>query len=511
MNITDLYNEQVYFYSNCRYQYGRGPDWLLTTVIEKGFAGLSFKETGYLEELFKMALLHGASNLNSFASSFIKHTWGMKKIPEWVIFNNKELIFRDSASPLKVEVGRLVTDGLNSEDRRSLFKFALENGGKIYKGYLKPNLGLYHTECIELPKNPELHVGFELASPQTCSNLMKDIDLFKKYGARCDDYDIKYNFLKHYGLKHFTCNPKEMATLWGVPSNLQKDAIPHTLHQIWLSNPNEPKDIKDNYVEEIKANHLKLALTKHVIWTNIPEDKLPPNLLKLVMEGIVIIKHPHEALFMPEEVAVVDSLFFSKKIGMAVDLLRYVILCKFGGIYADLNFEFKSDLATELSSQDFIGVVLSSGYIENFFMATKPEHPILKNAIQLVLNTIKNPPSYFNLIEAEKTLTDHTTFYPLSIAYYKHSNQNTADLVCPYFASYEKPQEPVKRDGLNDFELLICPGYDDPELAEISQCIPDYYYDMSILIREHYFALVNQGINCTVGSDSRELTWMQQA
>jgi mannosyltransferase OCH1-like enzyme len=150
------------------------------------------------------------------------------------------------------------------------------------------------------------------------------------------------------------------------------------------------------------------------------------------------------------------------------DLWRYCVLYKMGGIYLDIkyipvnNFKFKNLLNREYWVTD-----VDKNGIYNALMVCKDGNPILLNAINKIVENVKN--KYYGYSPLEPT-------GPI--------------LLGQYFTDEEKKQSIIKHkvNGNKDVDKLIllnnCP---------ILQCFPNYYYVQNkYKITKHYSVLWNK-------------------
>ena len=64
-----------------------------------------------------------------------------------------------------------------------------------------------------------------------------------------------------------------------------------------------------------------------------------------------------------------------------VDAARYFILHRYGGIYADLDFVRLRPLDPLLARNDLLLARQADGHVPNAFMASRPGHPVMGEAI----------------------------------------------------------------------------------------------------------------------------------
>lgn len=170
--------------------------------------------------------------------------------------------------------------------------------------------------------------------------------------------------------------------------------IPAITHRIYFVPESRTSELELFYIEQMRINFNKLNDLgedwQHNIWINKPE---------LISQDIYNIKGVQvRSLSELEDHPLYFKLLDLLKQGdekrsylaEASDLLRLMLLQKFGGIYADMDYEIynPSELLDLMKRFDFIGGREHVGvrsYYGNAFMAAKPEHPILNEAIRLSL------------------------------------------------------------------------------------------------------------------------------
>ena len=138
---------------------------------------------------------------------------------------------------------------------------------------------------------------------------------------------------------------------------LKQSLIPKKIHQIWLGEQGVPK--------------------KSIKWMNSWKEFNPDWEYKLWDEENI------------KELKVSDYDVYSKKInpGYRSDILRYIILNKFGGLYADTDFECLKSIPTNILQFSFIAGIMfgNKPCIGNSILISSPNSFILKK----ILNNIK--------------------------------------------------------------------------------------------------------------------------
>lgn len=164
--------------------------------------------------------------------------------------------------------------------------------------------------------------------------------------------------------------------------------IPLISHHVYLTSQSNSKKLKELYVEFTKVNFLKLnglGNWRHIFWTNDP--KIIPSEIRKI-EGVEVRdisdfkdKLLYAALL--KQIAKGEELI--GYYAQASDLLRLMVLQKFGGVYMDNDYEiYNPEFLSSLMSQfNFVGVVGIKRYYENGFIVASPNHPILNKALEL--------------------------------------------------------------------------------------------------------------------------------
>lgn len=158
--------------------------------------------------------------------------------------------------------------------------------------------------------------------------------------------------------------------------------IPHIIHFIWLKG----KEFNSGYIQSWAQHHPEFTI---YLWTDFDElpENLPPN---------TTIKNSEEiAREVNSQASHITQLYHESEIpGIKSDILRYIVLYKYGGIYADINdFECFRPITPLTYQYKFIAGIETCHadkddglLINNAFIASQPQHPILHRVLQ-ALNT----------------------------------------------------------------------------------------------------------------------------
>ena len=172
-----------------------------------------------------------------------------------------------------------------------------------------------------------------------------------------------------------------------------KKSIPHIFHNIYFTSKDNPKEIKDSDVEIIKNNVLKTMLAfpdrEYILWTddNNIQDTIR-NIEGLKIENIYGISDNDLNSELSEKIV-------SEDFGMASDILRAVLIKKYGGTYLDLdyaiyNYSLLRDFInsyTLILGKDSLG----KEYFGNAFIAASPNHSVLINYVNKIKNNLSMP------------------------------------------------------------------------------------------------------------------------
>jgi len=117
------------------------------------------------------------------------------------------------------------------------------------------------------------------------------------------------------------------------------------------------------------------------------------------------------------------------------DLLRMEILNKYGGVYLDLDTEPFEPLDFLIFNFDFFGILYGPGhgglFIDNYFIGSVPNHPIIQQAIKNIILLAKVPHELHPIL--------YSSIIPFTRAVYQHiGNYETKDIILPvkYFNNH---------------------------------------------------------------------------
>jgi hypothetical protein len=238
--------------------------------------------------------------------------------------------------------------------------------------------------------------------------------------------------------------------------------IPKTLHNIWLTSPDNPRqlreqDIKNAIKNKDLFNDSDNESWTHILWTN-SKDLIDPSIKELINSGIEVREISEIKAHLANH-DITEQEINLKHWGIASDTLRYDIVNYMGGLYADINYEFAKAPNMESRTFDFFTAtyhpVRSHFSIDNFMFGAKPNHPVIQGTQNLVRENLLNPsPSMQDLYkESIQEFTYKATADVLGQSYFTkaHEGENL-DVVYPY----QKHEESAnKKDIIEGYEPLL--------------------------------------------------------
>lgn len=255
-------------------------------------------------------------------------------------------------------------------------------------------------------------------------------------------------------------------------------------HHVYFTSSTKPIKLLDFYVEKIKANFRRLETAypdwQHYIWTNNKEI-FPAeirNLPNVKVKDITEFKDHGLYNYLSATIKKGDDMraYFME----ASDMLRLMVLQKFGGIYQDIDYEiYNAEELFELMKKfDFIGGREFPGiisYYGNSFMSAKLNHPIINEAVnrlELYHNDPKNIkiPDYIKYPCAflEKLYLNSPPL--LTIAYFKKNNiDNNNDIILPFWMIFNANFARDKNGGCEYNKFSKLDFHDDEKLKNLIQ------------------------------------------
>ena len=286
-------------------------------------------------------------------------------------------------------------------------------------------------------------------------------------------YKSFYDIFKQEGFDYRVENAKAIVGALSKLENLKvKDNIPLITHQIYFTNPAKPKILSPFYIENLKNsfNQLNdLANWEHNIWTNYPAlfPQEIKNIKNVKIHDITeLVSHQlYDLLEKYVQKGAKDRAYYSE----SSDFVRFMVLQEYGGIYRDMDYEIYNPkkLLELIKSFDYIGArekVNIKSYYASAFMAAKPNHPIINEAVRLLYRNHhldENSPVYLKYPSIEFDRIYFNAPPLITIAYFaKNNQQGNNDIILPPWMVFNKAFAEFKNDGCN---------FNKMNLAEVTQ------------------------------------------
>ena len=241
--------------------------------------------------------------------------------------------------------------------------------------------------------------------------------------------------------------------------------IPAISHHIWLTSADKPKEINPidlnhilNTLKILDAGELKW---QHILWTNLP-NLIPETVKKLQATGMEIknVKELKNELLQDD----IDLMIKQKSFSEASDLIRYMALQEYGGVYNDTDYEIFKPIDGLMQLYDFIGAEHHYFYdqkdgsfdtIGSAFVAASKANPIINQTVKLITRNHheKNLPDYIKY-----SCTKHNQILvkagpmALTIAFYQegdHPEANNVIFNAKYF--YHRCEDKELKDNSEAF------------------------------------------------------------
>jgi hypothetical protein len=165
----------------------------------------------------------------------------------------------------------------------------------------------------------------------------------------------------------------ENSFLKSFKSSLSTDQIPSITHRIWLTNPTNPSMPPERFID----NYLKMirelpSSSTHFFWTNSEAVRSYVD-LKIKNSSTYQVIIVDVGLFREDSLySAISRLVVDQKYVLAADILKMVILNRFGGVYSDLGIVYDNALFSLIQSSDYALIVGESSFFQTSFFACAP-------------------------------------------------------------------------------------------------------------------------------------------
>lgn len=169
-------------------------------------------------------------------------------------------------------------------------------------------------------------------------------------------------------------------------------------HHIWFTSLQNPREISDNDLRFMQKSLMKVPLKdkwKHYLWVNEPA-LIPKTIAKLKPYGIIVkkINSANLAKYDSFWQKKVNELFLVSK-SIPADVLTYLILEQYGGVYLDTDYELIASLDKYVNQYSFFTFEeRGNQYMGHAIVGSSAHHPIMQESLTLVKRNLINPPFY---------------------------------------------------------------------------------------------------------------------
>ena len=339
-----------------------------------------------------------------------------------------------------------------------------------------------------------------MSKPKFCESGLYNFDI-KSY---FQENELNISLQNYYDAKF-----KYLHLLFKKSTN-KKKAMELISHDIWLTNPENPRQITAENIALLKNKLLIMdeenSNWHHILWVNCElEINKTKNMLKNSNIEFRNINKPASLSTISGDLS---NLIKAELYGIAKDILQWFILEKYGGFFSDINFVLFESPESLMKTYDFfIQTLPLYGFILTPSMLfARKSHPILLGTLEkLMANKDKLLELYELYPDCDLyNLTLIITYFPFLASFYQYSNKNnTIDIaIDPQIYDVHKnikgknfsPSLVQKILSDYNFDNLTC------DVSKESKSYEEYvsqYEDYGICI-----------LGSTIGVDLEESSWI---
>ena len=280
---------------------------------------------------------------------------------------------------------------------------------------------LYHQNLV-LAENSHYKIGSSLPS-FTFFNLPYSEDEIAT--APAPQKNLYNSFNKEYAFGDYVLNT-EGTSLSAVRTKAQrlydqhKDEeqtdtlhIPLIHHKVWVTNPQNPRELPEEYFGwwEKSIHHMHPSDGwQHWLW--IEDATLLPQTVKRAKAlGITIKQIWRDCPNLDPYKPLINMALQNKWYSIPSNVLRFVLLKEFGGVWMDTDYEVYKDLAPLCQTYDLcVGHEPGTAKIGNSIILARQNHPLLNRALDLILRTINDGTKPAYLTDPNPAYNPHQTF-----------------------------------------------------------------------------------------------------
>lgn len=202
----------------------------------------------------------------------------------------------------------------------------------------------------------------------------------EKFNTSFDDANLK--------MLNLELNAKKIILSNNETENLN---IPLISHKIWITNPSNICDIPMNVLKLMEKNYENLSSNKkwkHFLWINVDINLLPDTNEILKKYGVTPVKI---SKIINGDIGILINAFLNQNMfPFASNLLRMVIINKYGGIYSDIGWILNRNIHQFFNKFEYIinGNKIDKGIVSHNIIACKKNNRLF--TILLTNVTITN-------------------------------------------------------------------------------------------------------------------------
>jgi hypothetical protein len=323
--------------------------------------------------------------------------------------------------------------------------------------------------------------------------------------------------------KYFNENPQQLIDYKyrNLNAKEQEDTvIPPILHHIWITDINNPRQIRGQDIENVKKTNALLKTSeahewKQIIWVN-SKSSLAESVEALRDVDVEVKEISDIREFLPNYDLVQEHTNL-KHWGVVSDTLRYDLISCLGGVYADINYVFEKVPDSIINTYNFFSTTFSYDYhfsIDNFMFGASPSHIVIQTAQNLVRDNLVYPGPELRALynQSISSFTDKATADPIGYSYFNSAHKDgNIDVIFPKHEaqSREFNDFPQKCYGIESFNNFLI-------VSVYCSVIAKRLLDESLKIIHNDNQLVSMEMcpldKHIIGSDSRDgRTWVEDS
>ena len=165
----------------------------------------------------------------------------------------------------------------------------------------------------------------------------------------------------------------------------QSSIVPPFTHRIWVTSKTVPNFPPEEYIAEcLKAARKMPHDATHFFWTN--SDAVRAHLQsQFVIHGVANgVVMDIDSLGPSVAMQHARRLLMHRKFVLAADLIKIIVLHKFGGIYADFGVFYNNDIFQLVKFNDYTFLIGDGNFLQSSFLAAPPDSSLLNAFLGII-------------------------------------------------------------------------------------------------------------------------------